>query len=188
MITRVLRSGRPGVLFKFALLAAGALVFGPGSATAQAPAKAPAQAKESAEVVVYRFKFTAGPPGRLCTITQEDVVFEDKLGKTASPRYCKVDKVDKKCGRARVQKGDSISFEETADSTFESTLTSTKKLPSGKKVDFYLVFDPFKYGPVPGNQRKTLHKMKGVTGSKTYTFSVVAAGCNTLDPIVVVDH
>ena len=184
MITRVLRSGRPGVLFKFALLAAGALVFGPGSATAQAQA----QAKGSAEVVVYRFKFTAGPPGRLCTITQEDVVFEDKLGKTASPRYCKIDKVDKKCGRARVQNGDSISFEETADSTFESTLKSTKKLPSGKKVDFYLVFDPFKYGPVPGNQRKTLHKMKGVTGSKTYTFSVVAAGCNTLDPIVVVDH
>jgi len=176
MITRVLRSGRPGVLFKFALLAAGALVFGPGSATAQAQAQAQAQtqAKGSAEVVVYRFKFTAGPHGSLCTITQEDVVFEDKDGKTASPRYCGIDKVDKKCGRARVKNGDSIRFE---------------SIPAGHA--FEVVFDPFvhkKGRAILGNQKMTLRKMEGVTGSKTYSFSVVAAGCNTLDPIVVVDH
>jgi len=171
MITRVLRSGRPGVPLKLVLLAAGAAVFGPGSATAQAEAKAKAKAKEAAETVIYSFKFTAGPTGKPCTITQEDVVFKDKEGLPASPRYCKD---DKKCGRVRVQKGDSISFE---------------SIPAGQA--FEVVFDPFvhKNGRViPGNQKMTLRKMKGVTGSKKYSFSVVAKDCNTLDPIIVVDH
>jgi hypothetical protein len=183
MITRVLRSGRPGVLFKFALLAAGALVFGPGSATAQAKATGPARKPTGpSEVVIYRFKFTAGPPGKLCTITQEDVVFKNQQGKEI-PTDCDG---DKKCGRASIPNGDSISFEETKDSTF----VSTPRPPSGKKVDFYLLFNPFNFGPLPGNQKKTLYNDRTVKppGSKTYSFSVVARGCNTLDPIIVVDH
>jgi hypothetical protein len=165
MITRVLRSGRPGVLFKFALLGAGAWVFGLGCATTTPPARTK---PTGPEVVVYRFKFTADPGGGLCTITQEDVVTKNKEGKEI-PADCDG---NKKCGRASIPNGDSIGFE---------------SIPAGKA--FEVVFDPFKHGPVPGNQEKKLHKdWPGVTGRKTYTFSVVAKDCNTLDPIIVVDH
>jgi hypothetical protein len=166
MITRVLRSGRPGVLFKFALLAAGAMVFGPGSATAQS------KAKEETVIYSFKFTFTKGSP---CTITQEDVVFKNNGGPSAIPRYCKD---DKKCGRVRVQKGD-----------FKGDSISFESDPPGQT--FEVVFDPFVHKPVrpiPGNQKMTLRKMKGVTGSKTYWFSVVAKDCNTLDPTIVIDH
>ena len=171
MITRVLRSGRPGVLFKFALLAAGALVFGLGSAAAQSKATGSARKPPGpAEVVIYRFKFTAGPPGEPCTITQKDVVAKNKEGKE-SPADCDG---NKKCGHASIPNVDSVSFE---------------SIPAGQA--FEVVFDPFvhKNGRViPGNQKMTLRKMKGVTGSKTYWFSVVAKDCNTLDPTIVIDH
>ena len=165
MITRVLRSGRPGVLFKFALLPAGALVFGLGCATGGQ------KAQKQAEVVTYSFTFTAAaPPGGLCTITPEDVVSStDCAG-------------DKKCGRASKRNGDSINFVSTPGSTYET---------SPKKIDFTVVFDPFKHGSIPGNPAKP-YKLDTTlpgdsTGSKSYSFSVVAKGCTPLDPRVVID-
>lgn len=180
MNTRVRRSGGPGVLSTLALLAAGSLVVGLGCATTTLTSKP--KPPGPPDVVVYRFKFTADPTGGLCTITQADVVFKNGQGKE-TPTDCNG---NKKCGRASIPNGDSISFEETKDSDF----ASTPKPPSGKKVDFDLVFDPFKHGAVPGNQEKNLDKdLPGdSTGSKTYSFSVVAKGCKALDPIIVVDR
>lgn len=162
MITRVLRSGRPGVPLKLVLLAAGVAVFGLGCVPTM-------KARGPAEILTYRFTFT-DVKGKPCTITQEDVVAK-KDGKEI-PADCDG---NKKCGRASIPNGDSISFE---------------SIPAGKA--FEIVFDPFVHGPapvVPGNQRMTLRQdMEGVTGSKRYSFSVVAKDCNTLDPIIVVDH
>jgi hypothetical protein len=65
-----------------------------------------------------------------------------------------------------------------------------ESIPAGQA--FEVVFDPFKHGSVPGdtNKKYTLDAslFGDSPGSKTYSFSVVARGCKTLDPIIVVDH
>ena len=163
MNTRVLRSSGPGVPFKFALLAAGALVVGLGCTTTQSKKLGPPQ------VLTYPFKFSAGSP---CTITQEDVSFADEADQPSPPAHCGS---DKKCGRASKQNGDSIRF---------------VSIPPSHA--FEVVFDPFRNGSVSGDDKKRNKLDKSLpgdaSGSKTYSFSVVAKGCTPLDPIIVIDR
>ena len=164
MNTRVRRSFRPGVPFMFTLLAAGAVLVGLGCQPAPTMTGRPKPQRDP-ELLVYSFNFSAASP---CTITQGDVVFKDAGGKVIPGTDCDG---DKKCGVASRRNGDSIRFE---------------SIPANRA--FEVLFDPLKKGSFPGNATYKIDRDAPVlpTG-KSYPFSVVATGCDPLDPRVVVD-